>query len=167
MKEIHNIVPFYDQDSKILILGSFPSVKSREEGFFYAHPQNQFWRLLADIFEEKLPNNIQEKKIFLTKHHIALWDVIKECEIKNSSDQSIKNVIPNDIEKIVKESQIKTIFTTGKTATKLYEKYILKKIKQTSYYLPSTSPLYASMSYEQKKEHYQIIKEKLEEKNGE
>ena len=118
--EYHTIKPFYNKDSKILILGSFPSVKSREEGFYYAHPQNRFWRILSSVFEEE----IVDKKEFLKKHKIALFDVCASCEIKGSSDASIKEVVPNDIEEILKESGIKQIILNGKTASKLYQKYM-------------------------------------------
>ena len=103
---IHPIKPVYDKDSRVLILGSFPSVKSREEGFFYGHPQNRFWKVTSRVFDEDLPLTVDEKKAFLLKNHIALWDVIGSCEIEGSSDSSIRNVTVNDISKILKTADI-------------------------------------------------------------
>ena len=149
----HPLKLIYNQDSKILILGSFPSVKSRENNFYYAHPQNQFWKILSDLFNE----NITDKKEFLLKNNIALFDVIKSCEIEGSADQTIKNVKVNDIKKIVDNSNIKYIFTTGRKATNLYNKYIEKTTNIKTIYLPSTSPLFSKMKYEEKLEEYKKI----------
>ena len=154
MMEYHTIAPFYNSDSKVLILGSFPSVKSREEGFYYAHPQNRFWKVLSLIFKEEITN----KKEFLVNHHIALFDVCASCEINGSSDASIKEVVPNDIEKILINSQIKYIILNGKKASSLYTKY-MKGISLPSITLPSTSPANASFSLEKLVDSYQIIKE--------
>ena len=112
---IHPIPPVFDKDSKILILGSFPSVKSREEAFFYGHPQNRFWKVLAGIFNEKLPQTTDEKREFLLRNHIAVWDVIGSCDIIGSSDASIRNVTANDISIILKEADIRLICVNGKT----------------------------------------------------
>ena len=140
----HTFEPVYEKNSTILILGSFPSVKSRENGFYYGHPQNRFWKVLAGILEEDksaLDGADVGKKIeFLKKHKIAVWDVIDECEIIGSSDSSIKNVIPSDIGRIVQKSKIKKIYVNGKTAKKLYDKYCLKSTKMEAEVLPSTSP---------------------------
>lgn len=136
----HTLKPIYDKDSKVLILGSLPSVKSREVGFYYGHPKNRFWNTLEQVFDEKIGNTIEEKTNFLLTHHIALFDVIKECEISSSSDSSIKNVTPNSLNPILKKSQIKTIFTTGTKAHQLYKKYIYPKTKIEDIPLPSTSP---------------------------
>lgn len=152
MKE-HTIPPFYNSDSKVLILGSFPSVKSREEGFYYAHPQNRFWKVLASIFNEE----ITDKKAFLKKHQIALFDVCSSCEIKGSSDASIKKVIPNDIKKLIEESEIKVILLNGKTATNLFEKW-MKDIEIPTISLPSTSPANATYSLDKLTKEYEIIK---------
>lgn len=111
MKEYHLIEPIYDQNSKILILGSFPSVKSRQANFFYHHPQNRFWKVLANIFNDDLPITIEQKKIFLNKYKIALWDVIASCEIIGSSDSSITNVEVNDLKQIIELSYIEHIYT--------------------------------------------------------
>lgn len=139
-KVYHEIEPFFNKDSEILILGSIPSVKSRELNFYYAHPQNKFWKTLAKIYNEPELTTINEKKEFLTKHKIALWDVIESCEITGSSDNSIKNVIPNDINFIITNTKVTKIFTTGNKAYELYNKYCLKKTKIKAIKLPSTSP---------------------------
>lgn len=151
--EKHTIPAFYHKDSQVLILGSFPSVKSREEGFYYAHPQNRFWKILSHLYQEE----IVDKKEFLIKHHIALFDVCASCEIKGSSDASIKKVVPNDLSKIVKESQIKAIILNGKTATNLYQK-LIKGLEIETISLPSTSPANATYSLDKLVEEYQIIK---------
>lgn len=151
--EKHTIPAFYHKDSQVLILGSFPSVKSREEGFYYAHPQNRFWKILSHLYQEE----IVDKKEFLTKHHIALFDVCASCEIKGSSDASIKKVVPNDLSKIMKESQIKAIILNGKTATNLYQK-LIKGLEIETISLPSTSPANATYSLDKLVEEYQIIK---------
>lgn len=143
---IHPIEPVFNENSKILILGSFPSVKSRDVGFYYGNAQNRFWRVLSGIFECSVPITIDEKKAFLTDNNIALWDVIHSCEIEGSADSTIKNVTPNDIQMIVKSSRIKTIITNGKTADKLYKQYIEPKTKIAAICLPSTSPANASWS---------------------
>ena len=142
--EIHNIPPVFDENSKILILGSFPSVKSRETEFFYGHPQNRFWKVLSAITNENVPQTIEEKRNFLLRNNIAVWDVIQSCDIHGSSDSSIKNVIPNDISKITSTADIKQIYTNGTTAHKLYLKYIGKDAIK----LPSTSPANAAYSLE-------------------
>lgn len=153
VKIVHPLKPIYDEKSKILILGSFPSVKSRENNFYYAHPQNQFWSIMCDLFNE----TITDKEKFLLDKHIALFDVIKSCDIKGSSDQSIKNVKVNNIKAILNKTQIKYIFTTGKKATSLYTKYLEKQTGIESIYLPSTSPLFSKMKYEEKLKEYKKI----------
>lgn len=139
-KVTHELSPYYDNESVVLILGSMPSVKSKELGFYYMHPQNRFWKTLARVYNETTPINIQERKDFLTRHKIALWDVIESCVITGSSDSSIANVKPNNINKILKDSNVKQIFTTGKKAYNLYNKYCLSKTKKEAISLPSTSP---------------------------
>ena len=142
MQEIvfHEFEPVYDKNSTILILGSIPSLKSREEGFYYGHPKNRFWQKITKVYDDEIPKSIEEKKAFLYRHHIALWDVIASCKIHKSSDSSIKNVIANDINIILNNSKVTKIFTLGKTATSLYQKYCYPKTKVESIYLPSTSP---------------------------
>ena len=146
MRINHPIDPFYNKNSKILILGSFPSVKSREQMFFYGHPQNRFWKVISKIFNEELPTTISEKKKLLDKNNIAIWDVIFSCEIIGSSDTSIKNVIPNDISIILKNSNIEKIFVNGKAAEKFYNLYLKEILKRDAICLPSTSPANAKWS---------------------
>ncbi len=146
--EVHTISPIFDKNSKILILGSFPSVKSREQGFFYGHPQNRFWRVLSAVFNENLPTTIDEKKEFLLKNKIAVWDVIQSCDIDGSSDNSIKNVCPNDLTKILPYTKITRIFVNGKTAENYYKTYMEKQVGVSATLLPSTSPANAVWSFQ-------------------
>jgi len=155
----HPIDPVYDANSRILILGSFPSVKSRQQKFFYAHPQNRFWRLLAKLFMEETPVTTEEKKDFLLRNHIALWDVIASCEIEGSSDSSIRNVEANDLSVILKAADIRTIYVNGKTAEKMYYRYTLKKTGRECVYLPSTSGANAAMNMDRLIEKWQRITE--------
>ncbi len=148
MTVIHPIPPFFDKDSEILILCSFPSVKSREQMFFYGHPQNRFWKVISKVFEDDEPVSVSDKKAFLTRHRIALWDVIGSCDIEGSSDSSIKNVIPNDLSVILDCAAIDSIFVNGKTAEKYYNKYIKSQIEREAFCLPSTSPANAAWSVE-------------------
>lgn len=155
--EIHNIEPVYNENSKILILGSFPSVKSREMQFFYGHPQNRFWKVLAMLTNEETPQTIPQKKDFLLRNKIAVWDVIQSCQITGSSDSSIKNAVPNDISVILKTADINQIFTNGGTAHKLYQKHI----SNDDIKLPSTSPANAAFSVERLVNEWSIIKKSL------
>jgi hypoxanthine-DNA glycosylase len=149
MTQTHPIPPIYDENSKILILGSFPSVKSREQQFFYGHKQNRFWRVLAQILEYPVPNDIQEKTEMLVNNHIALWDVIASCSIIGSSDASITDVVPNDLSKILETADLQAIYCNGTKAYELYQKYIYPTNKIQATKLPSTSPANASYSFEQ------------------
>ena len=155
--EVHPIEPVYDENSKILILGSFPSVKSRETGFFYGHPQNRFWKVMAAIFKEEVPGKIAEKKDFLIRNHVAVWDVIASCEITGSSDASIKNVVANDLGRILNTAEIRQIFVNGKTAEKMYHKYTLPVTGREAICLPSTSPANAAWSVEKLTEEWKQI----------
>lgn len=154
--ETHTINPVYDENSRILILGSFPSVKSREAKFFYGHPQNRFWKVVSAVMGEECPLTIDDKKIFLLRNHIAVWDVIHSCDIEGSSDSSIKNVTPNDLDKILSGVAIKQIFTNGNTAYKLFHKYNPDK---TALKLPSTSPANAAFSLDRLIENWNILKD--------
>lgn len=145
---IHPIAPVFDKDSKVLILGSFPSVRSREEGFFYGHPQNRFWKVTSQIFGEELPVTIDEKKAFLIRNHIALWDVIGSCEIDGSSDSSIRDVTVNDLSVILGTADIRAIFLNGKKAEQYYLKYLFPILKRDAVCLPSTSPANAAWNLE-------------------
>ena len=140
--------PIYNKNSKVLILGSFPSVKSREMGFYYGHKQNRFWKVLATILEVEEPVTVEEKKDILLKHGIAVYDVIESCDIKGSSDSSIKNVVPADIRKIVAESDIQVVIANGKTAEKMFSKYQSSSYKGVVLTMPSTSPANAAFSLE-------------------
>ena len=142
----HGFLPVYDEESKILILGSFPSVKSRERGFYYGHLQNRFWKVMAVLCNESVPETIEEKKTMLLKHHIAIWDVIDSCDIIGSSDSSIKNVVPADIAGLLQKTKIERIFANGRTAGKLYEKYVKGQTGKEITVLPSTSPANAVWS---------------------
>lgn len=155
-QEMHEIEPVYNENSKILILGSFPSVKSREGKFFYHHPQNRFWKVLAGILGSAVPETIEEKKEFLLQNHIAVWDVIASCEIEGSSDSSIRNVIPNDLNKILSTANIKHIYTNGGTASKLYRKYCYAQTQREDVKLPSTSPANAAYSLGKLMEEWRI-----------
>ena len=143
---LHEIHPVFNTDSRILILGSFPSVKSRENNFYYGHKQNRFWKLLAKLCEEETPQTVEEKTAMLLRHHIAIWDVIQSCDIKGSSDSSIRNVVPNDLSEILQTASIQQIFTNGGTAYRLYKKYCFPQTQQKAICLPSTSPANAAWS---------------------
>ena len=138
--------PLYNSESRILILGSLPSVKSREQMFFYGHPQNRFWKMISGVFKEAVPQTIEEKKAFMLKHNIALWDTIYSCDIIGSSDSSIKNVEPTDLKSIVDNSKIEKVICNGKTSGKYYEKYQMKYLGIKPDILPSTSPANATYS---------------------
>ena len=155
---VHPIEPVFDKNSKILILGSFPSVRSREEGFFYGHKQNRFWKVVSAVFEEEVPKTIPQKKAFLLRNHIALWDVIHSCDITASSDSSIKNVVANDLSIILEHSGIRKIFVNGKTAEKYYIKYSEKDTHIKAICLPSTSPANAAFSVDRLTEAWKMIK---------
>lgn len=154
---VHPFGPLYDENSRVLILGSFPSVKSREQQFFYGHPKNRFWPLLAALTGSEIPQTIEEKKQLALKNGIALWDVIASCEIVGSSDSSIRNAKPNDITPILRNSGVQNIFTNGKTADSLYMRYIFPVTKIQSVCLPSTSPANAAWNMERLLSAWQII----------
>ena len=153
----HPFPPLYNKNSKILILGSFPSVKSREQLFFYGHPQNRFWKVIAAVFGCEEPRTIPEKKKLLLEHGIALWDVIASCEIEGSADSTIGNVTVNDLSGILEEADIKQIFVNGKTAEKYFKKYTKEKIQRDAVCLPSTSPANAAWSLAQLIEKWKVI----------
>lgn len=153
--EIHNINPVFNENSEILILGSFPSVKSREQQFFYGHPQNRFWKVISNITNEIVPVTIEEKKELLLNHNIAVWDVIKSCDIVGSSDSSIENVEINDFSVIFNKAQINKIYANGDKAYNLFKKYYSKGLEITK--LPSTSPANAQYSLEKLCEEWRKI----------
>lgn len=160
MRVKHTLDPVYDQNSKVLILGSIPSVKSRELGFYYSHPKNKFWKILSKIYDEKIGDTVQEKINFLKRHSIALFDVIQSCDISSSSDSSIRNPVPNDFTPILQEANIQAVFTTGQKAYQLYQKYCYPNTKLKAISLPSTSPANCQKGIEDKLEiAYRQIKE--------
>lgn len=154
----HPFPPVFDPCSEVLILGSFPSVKSREAAFFYGHPRNRFWKVTASVLGEDEPVSVEEKKEFLLRNHIALWDVIGSCDINGSSDASIRNVTVNDLSIILKAADIKAIYVNGKTAYKFYLKYSQHMTGRTAICLPSTSPANASWKTEDLVEAWKCIK---------
>ena len=154
---IHPIPPLYDENSQALILGSFPSVKSREAMFFYGHPQNRFWKLMALLFEADIPNTVEEKKRLVLSHGIAMWDTIHSCTITGSSDSSIKDVVPNDLSVILNNSRVKRIFCNGAASHRLYQKYIYPINNIPAQKLPSTSPANAAWSLDRLAEAWKII----------
>lgn len=155
----HPISPVYDSESRILILGSFPSVKSREQQFFYGHKQNRFWRVLAQVLDCAVPENIEQKRDMLLAHHIAVWDVIASCEITGSSDASIRDVVPNDLSCILSHADIRAIYTNGAKGHQLYKKYIFPVNGREAFLLPSTSPANAGYSLERLVEAWKVIGE--------
>ena len=164
---VHNIPPQYDENSRILILGSFPSPKSREARFFYGHPQNRFWKVMARLFERPDFQSTEEKRQFLIENRIAMWDSIYECDIYGASDASIKNAVPTDLGKIIRCGKIVQIFTNGKASGRVFEKYQAKILGRSSITLPSTSPANAAWSLERLIDEWRIVKDTLEqEKQG-
>ena len=157
----HPIPPLFDASSRILILGSFTSVKSREGLFFYHHPQNRFWKVLAGVLEEPVPGSIEEKKIFLLKHRIALWDVIASCTIEGSSDSTIKNVVPNDLSGILSAADISRIFCNGGASFQYYKKYQEPRTGRAAVRLPSTSPANAAWSLDRLIREWAAIRDSL------
>lgn len=154
---IHPIPPLFDRDCTKLILGSFPSVKSREAQFFYGHPQNRYWKLIAELFNEEVPQTVGEKSALVLRHHIAMWDTIHSCTITGSSDSSIKDVVPNDLSVILENSKVTQIFANGAASYNLYQKYIYPVTKIQAVKLPSTSPANAAFSLERLKQSWSII----------
>lgn len=158
----HPFPAVYAPDSRILILGSFPSVKSREQRFFYGHPQNRFWRVLAALLGTDVPQTVEQKRAFLLEHRIALWDVIASCEIAGSSDASIRNAVPNDLSPILETASIRQVFTNGGTAHRLYRKYIYPLTGREDIVLPSTSPANAARSLDALVDAWEIVREALQ-----
>lgn len=147
MKVVHPFEPIYNSNSKILILGSMPSVKSREENFYYAHPQNRFWKVLAFVFNKDVPKSIEEKTQLVLENNLALWDSVKSCEIINSADSTIKNAVPNDIVGFVRKNKINKIIFNGKKSYDIFSKFF-KEFKECELeVLPSTSPANAKFSF--------------------
>lgn len=161
-KVVHPIGPVYDSGSRILILGTMPSPKSREAGFYYSHPRNRFWPVMAALFSEEIPADNEAKRALLLRHHIALWDVLASCEIAGAQDTSIRNPVPNPVEMLLENTGIKAVFTTGQKACQLYQKYCYPITGMQAVALPSTSPANAAMSLERLTEAYSVILKALE-----
>ena len=157
---VHPFPPLYDSESKVLILGSFPSVVSREQNFYYANRTNRFWPLLAQLFEETIPKTTEERTAFCHRHHIALWDVIESCTIHGSSDASISDVTVNEIDALAEKTGITAVFTTGRKASELFERHVRTRLKHIA--LPSTSAANARMRMEDLKREYQVIRDYAE-----
>lgn len=154
-KVFHTLEPIFDENSKVLVLGSMPSPKSREAGMYYSHPQNRFWRVLAAVFEEQTPSTNEEKREFLLKHKIACWDVLASCDIQGASDSKIKNAVCNDFNVITQTANIVKVFTTGKVAAKYYKAFT----GNDSACLPSTSPANCAVSFEELVDAYRAIRD--------
>lgn len=155
----HEFDPVYDRNSEILILGTLPSVKSREQRFYYGHKQNRFWKVIAALYGEAVPVTIEEKKKILLKHHIALFDVIAECDIAGSSDSTIRNVVPTDLSVILKQAPVRKVFANGNKAYDLYMKYSYEKTGMKAGRLPSTSPANAAYQMERLLQSWKVILE--------
>ena len=154
---VHPFPPLYNKDSRVLILGSFPSVRSREAMFFYGHPQNRFWKVIAALFDEPMPRSIPEKKALILDHGLALWDSIASCEIKGSSDASITDAVPTDLSEILENSAVQRIFCNGTKSFEMYRKYQLPRTGIEAVKLPSTSPANAACSLEKLIEAWKVI----------
>ena len=154
---IHSIEPVFDAESRVLILGTMPSPKSREVQFYYGHPQNRFWRVLAVVLGEEVPQSVPEKKAMLLRHRIALWDVLAECEITGASDSSIRNPVANDLSVILDHAPVQAVFTTGATAWKLYTRLQKPHTGIEAVRLPSTSPANCAVKMEALTEAYKAI----------
>lgn len=154
-KVYHEFPPVYDGNSRVLILGTIPSPKSRERGFYYMHPQNRFWKMLCAVLGESIPNDIAGRREMCLRRGIALWDVLESCEINGASDSSIKNAVPNDLERVFETADIRAVFTTGKKAQALYERFFADKMPAVC--LPSTSPANRTISEADMLERYRVI----------
>lgn len=153
----HEFPPVYDENSRVLILGTIPSPKSRERGFYYMHPQNRFWRMLCAVLGDEVPQDILGRRELCLKHGVALWDVLSECSIDGASDSSIKDAVPNPLEVIFNSADIRAVFTTGKKAQALYERFFPDRMKAVC--LPSTSPANRTISEADMLEKYRVIAE--------
>lgn len=156
---VHGFDPVYDERSRVLVLGSLPSVMSRQQGFYYGHVQNRFWPLLARLFDEPVPVTIEEKRALLLRRGIALWDVVRECDIRLSSDSSIRNPVPNDLTPILAAAPIRAIYTNGGKAKELYDRLLLPGTGIEAVRLPSTSPANAAWRMDDLAEQWAVLKD--------
>ena len=159
----HTFEPIFNNESKVLILGTFPSVKSREQQFYYGHPQNRFWRVIAALTDYPVPHTIEDKKKMLHENHIALWDTIASCEIEGSSDSSIKGVVPNNLNIILETAPIQAVYCNGSKSYELYHKYCEKQTGMPAFKLPSTSPANAACSLDRLIKEWSVIMDRLRE----
>jgi len=157
---IHPFNPIYNAESKILILGSFPSIKSRENDYYYGNMRNRFWEIISTLYGEQFPKTIKDKEILLLNHHIALYDVIYSCDIIKSYDSSIENVVPSNLSSIIKNSKIDNIYTNGNKAHDLYQKYLKEELMINDFKLPSTSPANARYTLDMLMESWSLIKDR-------
>lgn len=157
----HTFPPVYDGESRVLILGTMPSPKSREQGFYYGHPRNRFWKVLSELLEEELPDTIEEKKDMVLRHHLAVWDVLASCDIRGADDGSIRNPVPNDMNVVLQAAPIQAVFATGGKAAQLYRRYCEKECGMPVIQLPSTSPANCGTKYEDIRDAYRKILEYL------
>lgn len=155
---IHTIDPVFAADSRVLLLGSIPSPKSREQGFFYGHPRNRMWRVLARVFEAPFPETVEERRAFLLAHHLAMWDVLGACVIRGAEDASIRDAEPNDLSRILDHAGIRAICTTGGKAAQLFEKFNTGRFDVPHLRLPSTSPANAAVSEDRLAEAYRVLR---------
>ena len=153
----HDFEPIFNKESRVLMLGTMPSPKSREVGFYYGHPRNRFWKVVSDVCSEELPETKEDKINFALRNKIAVWDVLAGCEIKGAEDASIRNPVANDMNLILKNADIRAIFATGQKAAQLYKKHCQKKTGMEIITLPSTSPANCTVSYEKLYEAYEVI----------
>lgn len=160
---IHEFQPVFNEDSRILMLGTMPSPKSREVGFYYGHPRNRFWKVVAEVCGEEMPETKEERIAFALRNRIAVWDVLAGCEIKGADDSSIRNPVPNDMNVILKHANVRAVFTTGMKAWQLYKRYCYPQTGIEAVPLPSTSPANCRMSYEELYEAYSVIGRYLKE----
>ena len=145
---VHPFGPVYNEDSRILILGSLPSPVSREVGFYYGHPRNRFWQMLAEVYGESLQESVEAKTAFVLNHGLSLWDAIEECDIIGASDSSVRNAMPTDIPRILEQTRVERILCNGALAKKIYDKYQLERTGMPALQMPSTSPANATWSLE-------------------
>ena len=155
---VHGFAPVWDERSRVLVLGTLPSVKSREQNFYYGHPRNRFWQVLARVFDEPVPRSVEEKTALLLRNGVALWDVVQECDIRLSADSTIRDPVPNDIRPILSGAQIRAVFTNGGKAHELYRKLILPTVGVEDISLPSTSPANAARSLDNLVEAWGILR---------
>lgn len=153
----HNFPPLFAPDSRALILGSIPSPKSREQAFFYGHPQNRFWPVLAAVFGEPAPQTIEDKRSLALRHRIAMWDTLAACDIRGASDTSIRNPVPNDLPWLIAQTRVRAVFCTGTTSYKYYKKLCQPQTGIEAVCLPSTSPANAAWSKERLIQAYSVI----------